>query len=67
MVKVLNSHKTPESIPLHRVTIVRSFTQVLEDIGTPVERMFRQIGLPYSALDDKENYLPSHRFLKFLA
>jgi AraC-like DNA-binding protein len=39
---------------------------LLEDIGAPVERAFRQASLPYSALEDVNNYLPSHRFLAFL-
>jgi AraC-like DNA-binding protein len=36
------------------------------EIGTPVEQGFRQAGLPYSALGNIDNYVPSHRFWKFL-
>jgi AraC-like DNA-binding protein len=59
-------HGNSKPIPLHRVAIVRPFVSLLEDIGAPVERAFRQAGLPYSALEDVNNYLPSHRFLTFL-
>lgn len=55
-----------EPIPLHRVAIVRPFARLLADIGTPVERGFRQVGLPYCALEDVNNYVPSHRFWAFL-
>ena len=53
-------------IPLHRVAVVRPFARFLEDIGAPVERGFRQAGLPYSSLEDVDNYIPSHRFWTFL-
>jgi AraC-like DNA-binding protein len=46
--------------------VVRPFAQLLKEIGVPVERMFQQAGLPYHALEDVNNYLPSHRFWKFL-
>jgi AraC-like DNA-binding protein len=55
-----------ESIPLHRVAVVRPFANFLADIGTPVERAFRQAGLPYCALESVDNYVPSHRFWAFL-
>jgi AraC-like DNA-binding protein len=55
-----------ESIPLHRVAVVRPFAQLLADIGAPVERAFQQAGLPYSALENVNNYVPSHRFWAFL-
>jgi AraC-like DNA-binding protein len=60
------AHKATKSIPVHRVAIVRSFTQFLEDVGAPVESGFRQSGLPWCALEDVNNYVPSHRFWKFL-
>ena len=59
-------HGNSQPIPLHRVAIVRPFVSLMEDIGAPVERAFRQASLPYSALEDVNNYLPSHRFLAFL-
>ena len=59
-------HDISEAIPSHRVAVVRPFTQFLADIGAPVERGFRLAGLPYSALGNVDNYVPSHRFRKFL-
>jgi AraC-like DNA-binding protein len=53
-------------IPLHRVAVVRPFARFLANIGAPVEREFRRAGLPYSALDSVDNYVPSHRFWEFL-
>ena len=55
-----------KSVPLHRVAVVRPFVQFLEDVGTPVERMLSQAGLPYDALEFADNYLPSHGFWRFL-
>ena len=55
-----------KSIPLHRVALVRPFANFLEDIGAPVERGFRQAGLPYCALENVDNYVPSNRFYAFL-
>jgi hypothetical protein len=55
-----------ESIPLHRVAVVSPFTDFLADIGAPFERGFRQAGLPVCALKDVNNFVPSHRFWKFL-
>ena len=54
------------AIPLHRIAVVRPFAQFLENIGAPVERGFRQTGMPYCALEDVNNYVPSHRFWAFL-
>lgn len=54
------------SIPLHRVAVVRPFAQLLEEIGAPVERGFRQSGLPYYALESVDNFIPSQRFWMFL-
>ena len=51
---------------LHRVAVVRPFARFLADIGAPVERGFRKAGLPWYALEDVNNYVPSHRFWKFL-
>ena len=57
---------TTGSLPLHRVAVVRPFAEFLTGIGTPVEQGFRQAGLPYIALENIDNYVPSHRFWKFL-
>lgn len=55
-----------KTIPLHRVAVVSPFTNYLADLGAPFERGFRQARLPVSALDDVNNFIPSHRFWKFL-
>jgi AraC-like DNA-binding protein len=51
---------------MHRVAVVRPFAQLLTRIGAPVERYFRQAGLPFAALEDADNYVPSERFLAFV-
>jgi AraC-like DNA-binding protein len=53
-------------IPLHRVAVVSPFTNFLADVGAPFERGFRQAGLPVCALEDVNNFIPSHRFWRFL-
>lgn len=58
--------KSTESIPVHRVAVVRPFTRFLADVGAPVERGFRLAGLPWHALENANNYVPSHHFWKFL-
>jgi len=60
------SHDRMDLIPLHRVAIVRAFAQFLADVDAPVERGFRQAGLPYCALENVDNYVPSDRFWAFL-
>lgn len=55
-----------EPIPVHRVAILRTFAQYLEELGTPVERAFNKVGLPYYALENINNYVPSHRFWSFV-
>jgi AraC-like DNA-binding protein len=55
-----------KTIPLHRVAVVRPFTNFLADVGAPFEHGFRQAGLPVCALEDVNNFIPSHRFWKFL-
>lgn len=60
------SHSRAGSIPLHRVALLRPFTEFLTDVGTPIERGFRQAGLPVCALEDINNYIPSQRFYEFL-
>jgi AraC-like DNA-binding protein len=64
MVNIGNNNT--EAIPVHRVAILRPFVRFLTDLGTPVERCFRQTGLPWYALENADNYVPSHRFYKFL-
>jgi AraC-like DNA-binding protein len=58
--------KSTQSIPVHRVAVLRPFTHFLADIGAPVERSMRQAGLPWHALEDANNYVPSHSYWKFL-
>ena len=60
------SHDRMDLIPLNRVAIVRAFAQFLADVDAPVERGFRQAGLPYCALENVDNYVPSDRFWAFL-
>jgi len=55
-----------KTIPMHRVAIVRSFTNFLADAGAPVERGLRRANLPVFALEDVNNFIPSHRFWSFL-
>ena len=55
-----------ESIPLHRVAVVRPFTVFLDGVGASVGRGFRLAGLPVCALEEVSNYVPSHRFWTFL-
>ena len=55
-----------EAIPLHRVAVVKPFTNFLAAVGAPFERGFRQAGLPVCALEDANNFIPSHRFWEFL-
>ena len=57
---------TTKAVPLHRVAVVRPFTKFLADVGTPIECGFRHAGLPVCALDDVNNFIPSHRFWAFL-
>ena len=58
--------KREQTIPVHRVAVLRPFASFLEDVGTPVERQFRLAGLPWYALEDDNNYVPSQGFWKFL-
>jgi len=60
------SHDNTKPIPVHRVAVVLPFAQVLTDIGASVERGFRQAGIPICALENANNYVPSHRFWTFL-
>jgi AraC-like DNA-binding protein len=55
-----------KAIPLHRVAVVLPFTRFLADIGAPVERGFRLAGLPFAALDDLNNYVPTRKFWTFV-
>lgn len=51
---------------MHRMAVVQPFAHFLSGVGTSVERGFRHAYLPYSALDDVDYYVPSHRFWAFL-
>lgn len=53
-------------VRVHRVAILRSFADFLDDIGAPWESGFRRAGLPIMALEDVSNYVPSSRFLSFV-
>lgn len=55
-----------DSIPLHRVAVVRPFAHFLADIGAPIERGFQRAGLPFAALENLNNYVPSQRFWAFV-
>jgi len=59
-------HASVRSIPLHRIAVVRSFAQFLTDIGAPAQREFQRVGLPYYALDNANDYVPSQRFWAFV-
>ena len=52
---------------MHRVAVLHPFTRFLAEVGAPVEREIRQAGLPWCALEDADNYVPSHGYWKFLA
>jgi AraC-like DNA-binding protein len=62
----LPSYPTMDKIPLHRVAVVRPFTQFLSSIGAPVDLGFRRARLPITALEDVDNYVSSHYFWAFL-
>jgi AraC-like DNA-binding protein len=55
------------AIRLHRVSVLRPFTDFLTDIGASVDRGFHRAGLPVTALEDVNNHVPSQRFLAFVA
>lgn len=61
-----SSIKIEKSIPVHRVAVLHPFTQFLRSVGANVERGFQQAGLPYCALEQVENYVPSHGYYAFL-
>lgn len=45
---------------------MRPFTRFLADVGAPVELGFRRACLPYGALENVDNYVPSQRIYAFL-
>lgn len=53
-------------ILLHRVAVVRPFTEYLTDSGVSIECAFQRVGLPVTALEDANNYIPSQRFHAFI-
>lgn len=55
-----------DAVPLHRVAVVLPFANFLADVGASVERGFRHSGLPVCALENADNFVPSHRFWDFL-
>ena len=54
------------AIAVHRVALVRPFAEYLAVYGAPVERGFQRAGLPFMALENVNNYVPSERFLAFV-
>ena len=60
------SSEATNAIPLHRVAVVRPFTKFLAAVGAPVESGLRHASLPVCALEDADNFIPSHRFWSFL-
>ena len=61
-----SSIEIEKSIPVHRVAVLRPFTQFLRSVGTNVEHGLQQAGLPHCALEQVDNYVPSHGFYAFL-
>ena len=61
-----NQRQTKKPVPPHRVAVLRPFAQWLNGIGAPVEREFQRVGLPFAALEDMNNYVPSECFLAFV-
>jgi len=59
-------YNNSQAIPLHRVAVIRPFTEFLADVGAPVESHFRRLHMPFDALENVNNYLPSQFFWKFL-
>lgn len=55
-----------EAIPLHRTTVVRSYTNFLTEIGAPVVKGLQQNKLPVLALDDINAYVPSQNVWAFV-
>lgn len=64
--EVYSANKRPRAVPLHRVAVLRPFVSYLEQHGAPVRREFRRVRLPYAALEDPDNYVPSERFRSFV-
>jgi hypothetical protein len=62
----VTKNKDTESIPLHRVPLLAPFTGLLKDVGAPVESLFAKAKLPWLALEDANNYVPSSNFYKFV-
>jgi len=54
-----------QAIPLHRIAVVLPFTRFLSENGAPIERGFRQAGLPVGALDHVNRYVPTEKFWSF--
>ena len=54
-----------QTIPLHRTTIIRPFTEFLTKAGIPVNRTLQQVKLPTLALDDPGYYISSIAFWNF--
>jgi AraC-like DNA-binding protein len=46
--------------------VLRPFAAYLDSLGASVQREFRRARLPYAALEDPNNYVPSERFRAFV-
>ncbi|WP_428355164.1 helix-turn-helix domain-containing protein [Methyloprofundus sp.] len=55
-----------ETIALHKTTIIRPFTDYLNQVVAPVERILRLVKLPALALDDPDYYISSLAFWAFV-
>ena len=58
--------KNRNALPVHRVALLKPFIDFMAEIGAPVERGLRSSGLPMSAIEDIDNYIPSSAYWKFL-
>lgn len=60
------SETSSGSVLVHRVAIVAPWARFLTEVGAPVERAFRQVSLPWGALENVDNYVPSPGFWAFV-
>lgn len=60
-------HKNADAIPLHRVALLKPFTNILENIGALNETEFRSVRLTRSILEDVNNFIPSYSYYNFIS
>ena len=53
-------------IPLVRAGHLIPFTDFMHRLGTPVERLLREVRLPMAALDEPDTYIPTNRVWQFV-